>query len=268
MHSVDLLSLFQPALDVAPPIPDCAVARSPHRNRSYPLVVQPSPNACAVSIHELGDTLQGDDAKAAVTTWNVFRFLAHPWFLRCRDPSSSRSGRIPRPPAICQRRGGLVTPAPASQRPCWRRLTLHPTCGLASLLARSSGSRAESLVEPVPPIGAAWHSLVTLVTSLAVAPGGWTGEGRNSCLRLALRCIAWHLLTRPTTSSLGMWSNRVVSDSFAGTYIAADPSLVFCLALLRQHPELVRLVCGWEALPAAIRAGVLATVRAALDEKP
>ena len=46
--------------------------------------------------------------------------------------------------------GGLVTPVLPSQRPCRRSLTLRPTCGLASLLARSRGNHTGAWRDPFP----------------------------------------------------------------------------------------------------------------------
>jgi hypothetical protein len=69
----------------------------------------------------------------------------------------------------------------------------------------------------------------------------------------------------PTTSSLGMGGGCDLSSELAGTYDLGDPSLVSCLVSLRRNPALAEVVGTWESLPAAIQAGVLATVRAAAD---
>ncbi len=88
--------------------------------------------------------------------------------------------------------------------------------------------------------------------------------------------LAWaavHLIrgpgwSRQVTSSLGFGGEGTVADDLTGIHQLGDPTLAPCLASLRHHPEFVHLVCGWEALPAEMRTGVLATMRAALSDKP
>jgi len=59
-------------------------------------------------------------------------------------------------------------------------------------------------------------------------------------------------------------SQESVSDGAARTYDADEKNLAFCLALLgRKSPDLAMLVDRWDALPEAVRAGIVAMVRAA-----
>jgi hypothetical protein len=57
-----------------------------------------------------------------------------------------------------------------------------------------------------------------------------------------------------------------LTSEFESTYDLGDPSLVPCLVLLSRHPELTELIEVWESLPTAIRAGVMATIRAAVGD--
>jgi hypothetical protein len=54
-----------------------------------------------------------------------------------------------------------------------------------------------------------------------------------------------------------------VSRSFEIAYDNADSVLGFCLATLQRHyPDLASVVAAWDNLPEAVRAGILAMVRA------
>ena len=71
----------------------------------------------------------------------------------------------------------------------------------------------------------------------------------------------------PTNHGFAIRSSESVSNHDTKTSNDDEKDLAFCLALLRRKsPDLALLAERWDALPEALRAGIMAMIRAA-DER-